>query len=546
MRKQSLVIMAAGTVNSNLNGDLGKILTSHIPISGKMALVQIIKKSRELYNNIYVNLDESTSEYMQFLNKSEDVQILVGNKNDTLDKSIEKILSDLPLNLDSVDILFGDSWNSDLISSISEGNDVIYVTPSTDSNLFTSIIRDSETKSLTITTSPRTGNLSMQITGSFKISNLHLFRQIYKTNSREKNTSTFWETLIDYDHAMNNSVQLITDISWSDIGHVDNYFKARREHLKSASRYFNNVSIDLGSGLLKKSGPSEKIELEKDWYLKIPIHIQKYVPLVNIGGKRGQYMLEYLTSIPLNEMWISENNDMSYWQSFVLHMKRMMEDLHDSTYSTSDSLREIRKSKEEIYINKFNKRIESFLKNNRNFNLSNIKINGKNIPKLEIILEEILKVSNRIIAQKHWSIIHGDLCFSNIIFDRRKDRIFLIDPRGNFGDDGIFGDPIYDLCKLSHSVFGNYDYFASNLFTVKKDAASYSISTAAPKEISFSRSVCQDLLMTEIKKYEIDFGDLRILESSLFLAAADLHNDGPRGQALFLQGLLISSEVLSC
>ena len=54
------------------------------------------------------------------------------------------------------------------------------------------------------------------------------------------------------------------------------------------------------------------------------------------------------------------------------------------------------------------------------------------------------------------SIMHGDFCLSNILYDLRSRICKLLDPRGSFGASGIYGDPRYDVAKLYHSVYGLY------------------------------------------------------------------------------------------
>ena len=67
------------------------------------------------------------------------------------------------------------------------------------------------------------------------------------------------------------------------------------------------------------------------------------------------------------------------------------------------------------------------------------------------------------------SLIHGDLCFSNILYDLRGGICRLIDPRGSFGQAGLYGDPRYDLAKLNHSVRWLYDFIVADLFSVTDD-----------------------------------------------------------------------------
>jgi hypothetical protein len=64
------------------------------------------------------------------------------------------------------------------------------------------------------------------------------------------------------------------------------------------------------------------------------------------------------------------------------------------------------------------------------------------------------------------SVIHGDLCFSNILYDLRSQICKFVDPRGSFGEIGLVGDPRYDVAKLYHSVYGLYDFMTNDLFQV--------------------------------------------------------------------------------
>ncbi len=64
------------------------------------------------------------------------------------------------------------------------------------------------------------------------------------------------------------------------------------------------------------------------------------------------------------------------------------------------------------------------------------------------------------------TLVHGDLCLSNILYDLRCRVCKFIDPRGSFGVPGIYGDPRYDVAKMYHSVYGLYDFITNDLFDV--------------------------------------------------------------------------------
>lgn len=93
-----------------------------------------------------------------------------------------------------------------------------------------------------------------------------------------------------------------------------------------------------------------------------------------------------------------------------------------------------------------------------------IRINGRvcrNVffykDKLEHALEQ-LKCS-------HFSFIHGDCTFSNLMLRENGDPV-LIDPRGYFGFTELYGDERYDWAKLYYSIVGNYDKFNLKKFVL--------------------------------------------------------------------------------
>jgi streptomycin 6-kinase len=72
--------------------------------------------------------------------------------------------------------------------------------------------------------------------------------------------------------------------------------------------------------------------------------------------------------------------------------------------------------------------------------------------------EQLLTLSQQYLPKTitHATVLHGDFCFSNILYDFRMGRIKTIDPRGiDLNNElTIYGDTRYDLAKLSHSILG--------------------------------------------------------------------------------------------
>lgn len=129
-----------------------------------------------------------------------------------------------------------------------------------------------------------------------------------------------------------------------------------------------------------------------------------------------------------------------------------------------------------------------------------------------------------------------------MIYDRRLDRIRIYDPKGSFGQISIYDDPIYDIVKLSHSIFGNYDFIASELFTLECFGNKGNLQLANDFENGISRIKLRNLLLDRIKILGISFNELRILEAGLFISAPPLHAESNRAAALYLHGLEIIGE----
>jgi hypothetical protein len=195
-----------------------------------------------------------------------------------------------------------------------------------------------------------------------------------------------------------------------------------------------------------------------------------------------------------------------------------------------------------MYIDKVITRIDQFLKNSI-FPLdyeSELNLNNCKMPSLNQVITRLKDVVKKLSKLNCWSVIHGDLCFSNIFYDRRKNQIKLIDPRGSFGKKGIFGDPVYDLMKFSHSALGDYDYLACDLYTLVGKENDFFLELAVPQKELISRKILRNELLVNIAKYDLNLKELRLLESTLFLSAAALHTESIRGVALFLKGLQIA------
>lgn len=97
-------------------------------------------------------------------------------------------------------------------------------------------------------------------------------------------------------------------------------------------------------------------------------------------------------------------------------------------------------------------------------------INGNEYDGLFILMNKLLPAIENICKDtiNYVSIIHGDVAFSNILVSPKSMIFKLIDPRGNFGIDTMYGDYRYDLAKLRHCYHGRYDEIINDLFDIRE------------------------------------------------------------------------------
>lgn len=142
--------------------------------------------------------------------------------------------------------------------------------------------------------------------------------------------------------------------------------------------------------------------------------------------------------------------------------------------------------------------------------------------------------------------MHGDLCFSNVLYDSRGDRIKVIDPRGMNYDAKmtILGDIKYDFAKLTHSIVGMYDYIISGYYSIE-ESANGSIQIIFDIDARVQQIV--DKYISDFKINGLTVKEIMPLVVLLFFSMLPLHDDRPdRQKAMLLNGLrLYHSYILN-
>ena len=134
------------------------------------------------------------------------------------------------------------------------------------------------------------------------------------------------------------------------------------------------------------------------------------------------------------------------------------------------------------------------------------------------------------------TVMHGDFCFSNILYDLRARRIRVLDPRGFVtpGRASLYGSALYDLGKLAHSVVGRYDELIAGRYALAGGAEGLDLTFAAPE-----RPWMRDML-GGVRAGGVGGLDpaVQAVMVSLFLAMPPLHADRPDRQKAFIANAL--------
>ena len=180
-----------------------------------------------------------------------------------------------------------------------------------------------------------------------------------------------------------------------------------------------------------------------------------------------------------------------------------------------------------LYLQKIDERVRLLKQCKEYRNLSDILRTGTEVGSIDHIIERYKSLYNIIRSrrekEKSISVIgHGDLCFSNMLFNKETSLLKLIDPKGAVIEEQLWTDPYYDVAKLSHSICGRYDFFNNGLFSI-----SINKNLQFDLEISFDNKEHISIFKAFCKNNGFDYTLVRLYEASLFLSMLPLHMDNP-------------------
>jgi NDP-sugar pyrophosphorylase family protein len=321
---------------------------------------------------------------------------------------------------------------------------------------------------------------------------------------------------------------------WLDCGNSDNLARSHQRLLQQ--RAFNEISIDSQIGVFSKTSSHEqKFTDEINYYKLLPPKLSVLFPRVvesSVERDKQYLSLEYYGYPTLAELWLYENLHPSIWEQILSHLHQII------VGPMAEFKREVpAEDYSYMYVEKTLKRTSSIDPESPLGRLvyasGGIRVNGVACPSLDSVMALIKSVLPDMINDGRQGVIHGDMCFSNVLYDLRSRICKFIDPRGSFGEAGIFGDQKYDVAKLFHSVVGLYDFIVNDLFSLRVSNTNVTLEVHSRGEHKRAQEVFSSVFFGDFDRRHI-----QLITGLLFISMPALHYDVPQRQlAMYSTGM---------
>lgn len=360
----------------------------------------------------------------------------------------------------------------------------------------------------------------------------------HATNLLQRTGTSLWT----HDFALQGFAEMNVDHAVVDIS---DYRRCLR-YLSGGfdARHFNAVEADRDT-VIKRSDNVEKICAEHDYYYLLPPAMRRwFVAPYDLKVEHGvaSYKMERLYIADIALQWIHGSIGLPDFRELMdaafafLSARPMRKVSPGEVAAITDSL----------YLTKIDERLDVLRASLQFKRIEGLLACGTSYTSLDEIMEiyrrHFARQRSHLLAHAQLCIGHGDLCFSNMLFERHSALLKLIDPKGAREEAQLWTHPSYDLAKLSHSVLGDYDWINNAQYRVE-------INHDGQLEIEILdggaplAALKQEFIET-LENRGIDPRAVRTCEASLFLSMLPLHIDRPnKVLALLLNAIRILEEL---
>lgn len=306
---------------------------------------------------------------------------------------------------------------------------------------------------------------------------------------------------------------------------IDEYHRYNKTMI--CSREFNEFTLTSNNTLIKKS--QHDISCEYEYYREMQEkNIEFLFPqMISKSCVDKKYEINYLDYQTLSYLFVYGGIQPGVLTHVIQEIVDMLKKNLWSRKGYVDKSMLLK-----IYVDKTLNRLNEW-SGNEILKQKSLVINRNQYPNFDSIWDQMLTRISKLIdtSEPYHSIIHGDPVFTNILVSNRVGIVKFLDPRGNFGEDTIYGDLRYDIAKIRQCYHGKYDYIINGLFRLEhleENRFNYHF---------FPVSYRYDLDVDRIfEGMGMDIDTIRVIEALLFFSMIPLHVNKDRQIMFFLRG----------
>jgi hypothetical protein len=337
-------------------------------------------------------------------------------------------------------------------------------------------------------------------------------------------------------------VQVLKSVDVLDLANVRDFLNFTSG--STATRHFNEIKGD-AYFYTKSSTDKNKMLAEYSFYQLVPEKMRPWLIQTfdfNQAGDTASYsmMRYYLADAALQ--WVHGAFSVQSFSEFIQRLLFFIHTRPQRSCSVSSSGDAAKK----LFVDKVTERIEKLLSMPVGVSINNLVKSANPDLDITILQQRYLRLYQRYSKQFEcgYEVVgHGDPCFSNVLYDQERYLMKLIDPKGATSEEDIWTHPFYDLCKVSHSVMGDYDFINNGLYSVN-----FTNDNDIKLNVNFSNhQTLKREFIRQLESLGYDANIIRLGEASLFLSMLPLHTDYPNkvmGFMLVAKNILDEIEVV--
>jgi len=325
------------------------------------------------------------------------------------------------------------------------------------------------------------------------------------------------------------------------------------------TRAYNRFNLDEFEGTITKYSNTIRMRNEIEYYRSIPDDLKRWFPRVfNSDTSKGQdawIELEYYNYRTLGDVLTKEKYWMppEMWKKVLIKLRTILAEWWAYKPQHVGWPSQIDTFASEMYINKTEREFENLKKDlgkkySKLFSKKKLLINGVEFDNFPIIWNDVKEyIEEVIVPDTSVCFIHGDCCFSNILYaaDERIMNLRFIDPRGSFGARGVWGDPRYDVAKLMHSADGGYEFLNNDQFQLHLQPQNFDAEYYFIDGDTTETSVVFDNVFFE-EDHRFDRQQIMMIQGLLYISMAARHYENEYRQVVqYLIGVELLNESMS-